>query len=740
MSVGGSDQFRASFFEECEELLEAMHDGFGLMIDGNDDDETIHVVFRAVHSIKGGAGAFGLDGLVAFAHHFETALDQVRAGKISTSDDVLSLFQHCGDHLSDLVVSARDDKDADPAQTKALGAQLDDVIGTPSEAESALSDAAVSFEPLALDFMDLAPAEVALEDVGPDTVARKSGFLLDFTAEPELFTCGNEPALLFKALDRFGQGRISVNADEVPGLARLDPMMSYLQWSIDLETDVSEDIIRDVFDFVSDCAIITISARGASGLLPIGEGEPTVEDPAPVEASAALPPLENAPTDVAAEALPEPAEATPEEKATAKPATAPVSKAAPPPQTIRVDFERVDKLINLVGELVIKEAMLSQAVSKHDLTSGDEVLQEIEGLKQLAGEIQEGVMAIRAQPVKPLFQRMARTIRDASATTGKRVRLIMKGEAAEVDKTVLERLVDPLNHMVRNAVDHGLESKEDRLAAGKPAEGTVTLSAAHRSGRVVIEISDDGGGINREKVREIGEERGLVTPGAALTASEIDALLFMPGFSMKDEVSELSGRGVGLDVVRSEISALGGRMSISSEMGKGTVFSISLPLTLAVLEGMVVDVAGQTMVIPITAIQETLQPSSAQIHTIGSGSRVLSVRDSLVPVADLGAIFGFRDTPDDLDDHTLLVIETETERRCALIVDSLQDQRQVVIKSLETNYNRVDGIAAATILGDGRIALIVDPEGIAGGIAPPQSSLMTPPRLDALEGASNVAK
>ncbi|MBY4892701.1 chemotaxis protein CheA [Rhodobacteraceae bacterium N5(2021)] len=735
MSVGGSDQFRASFFEECEELLEAMHDGFGLMIDGNDDDETIHVVFRAVHSIKGGAGAFGLDGLVAFAHHFETALDQVRAGKISTSDDVLSLFQHCGDHLSDLVVSARDDKDADPAQTKALGAQLDDVIGTPTEAESALSDAAVSFEPLALDFMDLAPAEMV-----PDTVAKKSGFLLDFTAEPELFTCGNEPALLFKALDRFGQGRISVNVDEVPGLARLDPMMSYLQWSIDLETDVSEDIIRDVFDFVSDCAIITISTRDASGLSPIGEDGPTVENPAPVEASAVLPPLENEPTDVAPEVLPEPAEATPEEKTTAKPATAPVSKAAPPPQTIRVDFERVDKLINLVGELVIKEAMLSQAVSKHDLTSGDEVLQEIEGLKQLAGEIQEGVMAIRAQPVKPLFQRMARTIRDASATTGKRVRLIMKGEAAEVDKTVLERLVDPLNHMVRNAVDHGLESKEDRLAAGKPAEGTVTLSAAHRSGRVVIEISDDGGGINREKVREIGEERGLVTPGAALTASEIDALLFMPGFSMKDEVSELSGRGVGLDVVRSEISALGGRMSISSEMGKGTVFSISLPLTLAVLEGMVVDVAGQTMVIPITAIQETLQPSSAQIHTIGSGSRVLSVRDSLVPVADLGAIFGFRDTPDDLDDHTLLVIETETERRCALIVDSLQDQRQVVIKSLETNYNRVDGIAAATILGDGRIALIVDPEGIAGGIAPPQSSLMTPPRLDALEGASNVAK
>lgn len=747
MSIGGSDEFRASFFEECEELLEAMHDGFGLMIDGNDDEETIHVVFRAVHSIKGGAGAFGLDALVAFAHHFETALDQVRAGKIAPTDDLLSLFQHCGDHLSDLVVSARDEKDVDPAQAKALGIQLDDVIGTPAEDENALSDAAETFEPLTLDFAAFATDELPPAGGAPDADALNKGFRVDFVAEPELFTCGNEPALLFKALDRFGLSHIHADVDEVPGLARLDPMMSYVRWSMDLDTDVSEDVIRDVFDFVSDCAVINISAAAGNASPPASVIEPSAEGLQPEQVLATAPAPDFTSLPASPEAAPEPkgeapsasAAAAPETAASSKPPRAPAPKSAAPPQTIRVDFERVDRLINLVGELVIKEAMLSQAVSKHDLASGDEVLQEIEGLKQLAGEIQEGVMAIRAQPVKPLFQRMARTIRDASTMTGKRVRLIMKGEAAEVDKTVLERLVDPLNHMVRNAVDHGLESTEKRVAAGKPAEGTVTLSAAHRSGRVVIEISDDGGGINREKVRALAEERGLVSPGAVLTSAEIDALLFMPGFSMKDEISELSGRGVGLDVVRNEISALGGRMAISSEMGKGTVFSISLPLTLAVLEGMVVEVAGQTMVVPITAIQETLQPSTARIHTIGSGSRVLSVRDCLIPVADLGAIFGFRDTPIDLDDHVLLVIETETERRCALIVDGLQDQRQVVIKSLETNYNQVDGIAAATILGDGRIALIVDPEGIAGGIAPPQASLLNSTRTDAVEGESNVA-
>ncbi len=715
MSAPGTDDFRASFFEECEELLEAMHDGFGKMLDGEADDETIHVIFRAVHSIKGGAGAFGLDALVAFAHHFETALDRVRAGKSDATEELLALFQHCGDHLSDLVGASREGKPVDAEQAAALSDQLDTIIGSVAGAADSVSEAAENFVPMMLDFGSFGvPAPMEMP-------AKATGFHIGFSAEPELFSSGNEPALLFRALDRFGKASISANLTEVPLLSRLDPTMSGIVWSIELETDAAEDVVRDVFDFVSDCASIDIAPLTSPTAAPV----PTAILPA------ALPAFEVPETPDAESADDGPMPLS-------KPSAA-GAKAQASPQTIRVDFERVDKLINLVGELVIKEAMLSQAVGKLDLPTGNDVLQELDGLKQLAGEIQEGVMAIRAQPVKPLFQRMARTIRDASTMTGKRVRLVMKGESAEIDKTVLERLVDPLNHMIRNAVDHGLESPEKRKAAGKNPEGTVTLSAAHRSGRVVIEVSDDGAGINREKVRKLAEDKGLISPRAVLTAAEIDALLFLPGFSSKDEVSELSGRGVGLDVVRSEINSLGGRMSISSELGKGTVFSISLPLTLAVLEGMVIEVAGQTMVVPITAIQETLQPSTAQIHTIGSGSRVLSIRDGLVPLADLGAIFGFRETPVDLNDHVLLIIETETERRCALIVDRLQDQRQVVIKSLETNYAQVQGIAAATILGDGRIALIVDPEGIVGGIAPAPASLYRAPTLDLVEGDHLVA-
>lgn len=713
MTAGAADEFRASFFEECEELLEAMNDGFGSMIDGTDDAETIHVIFRAVHSIKGGAGAFGLDALVSFAHHFETALDRVRSGLLEATDPLLDLCQRCGDHLSDLVATARAGGAVSSTDGAALTQQLDAVIGpeTPAGKEVFQADA---FEPLALELTELAPlsAPTATGDAKPS-----SGYCISFAAEPELFTSGNEPAHLFRALDRLGPTTVRADLDEVPVLSRLDPTTSSITWTIELEADISEDVVHDVFDFVSDCARLSICQNDREAK----------KEPAP--------PIEReTPTNDTAKADRGPDPVSQGSVALKSSAATPITKATPPPQTIRVDFERVDKLINLVGELVIKEAMLSQAVGELELATGDDVLQEIEGLKQLAGEIQEGVMAIRAQPVKPLFQRMARTIRDASTTTGKKVRLVMRGEAAEVDKTVLERLVDPLNHMVRNAVDHGLEPMEDRLAAGKPAEGTLTLSAAHRSGRVIIEISDDGGGIDREKVRRIAEERGLVSPGASLTPPEIDALLFLPGFSLKGEVSELSGRGVGLDVVRSEISSLGGRLAISSELGKGTVFSISLPLTLAVLEGMVVEVAGQTMVVPITAIQETLHPSAMRIHTIGSGSQVLSIRDRLVPLADLGAMFGFRGPPADLEDHVLLVIETETGRRCALIVDRLQDQRQVVIKSLETNYTQVPGVAAATILGDGRIALIVDPEGVAGGIAPAPASLNPAPPSEHAEG------
>ncbi|NEX95050.1 chemotaxis protein CheA, partial [Caulobacter sp. 17J65-9] len=407
------------------------------------------------------------------------------------------------------------------------------------------------------------------------------------------------------------------------------------------------------------------------------------------------------------------------------PAAAPVAKPAPKPAapaaanetkgpaapvqaTIRVDLERVDRLIDLVGELVIQQAMLSQRVGESGLARSSNVAVGLEDLEQLTREIQDSVMAIRAQPVKSVFQRMPRLVRECAEMTGKKVRLVTEGEGTEVDKTVIERLSDPITHMLRNAIDHGLETPDERAAAGKPAEGVVRLAALHRSGRIIIEVQDDGKGINRPRVRKIAVDKGLIAEDAILSDDEVDNLIFLPGFSTADAVSDLSGRGVGMDVVKRSIGALGGRISISSIPGQGSKFTLSLPLTLAVLDGMVVTAADQTLVTPLTTIVESLTPKAEDVHLVGGRDAVIRVRDTFVPLVDVGVALGFRDEPIPAASGVAVLIESEAGGKAALLVDSIQGQRQVVIKSLESNYQQVEGVAAATILGDGRVALILD--------------------------------
>ena len=686
MSMSKNDEFRDSFFEECEELLEAMHDGFDRMAQDMGDGEIMNAIFRAVHSIKGGAGAFGLNDLVAFSHHFETALDKVRSGQVAADDGLLELFRQCGDQLSDLVAAARGDGDIDESKSDALRSKLNDAIGEDTSIEVEMPD----FEPVALAF--------EFDDVEDQSAG--SGCEIEFSAKQSLFASGNEPTLLFKALESLGSVSVSANLDSVPHLSDLSAGECSITWHIKIVGEVAEYEVREVFEFVEEDCSLTVSVSASDieeDAPPVLGSLPTLGDiSAPVE------------TDVQ---ISDPVEAK-KPVASLGNANAKDSEKRKPAGTIRVDLEKVDKLINLVGELVIKEAMLSQSIAEFDPPSESDVSVGLDNLKQLASEIQEGVMAIRAQPVKSMFQRMSRIARESASATGKQVKFTTKGEYTEVDKTVIERLVDPLTHMIRNAIDHGLEEPAEREAAGKASEGVVTLAAAHRSGRVMIEISDDGSGINRENVRQIAIDKGLISETTEFNPSEIDNLLFLPGFSSKEEVSELSGRGVGLDVARSEIQGLGGRVSINSKPGEGTTFSISLPLTLAVLEGMVVKVADQTMVVPISAIQETLQPQLSDLHTIGSGTQILQNRDNVIPIVDLGTYFGFRESTADPETNVLLLVEFDGDQRYALIADEIQDQRQVVIKSLETNYKQIDGIAAATILGDGRIALIIDPDGI----------------------------
>jgi two-component system chemotaxis sensor kinase CheA len=380
------------------------------------------------------------------------------------------------------------------------------------------------------------------------------------------------------------------------------------------------------------------------------------------------------------------------------------------PTSIRVDLERVDKLINVVGELVIQQAMLAQSVAESGLARSSSVAVGLEDLEQLTREIQESVMAIRAQPVKAVFQRMPRLVREVAEMTGKSVRLVTEGENTEVDKTVIDRLAEPITHMIRNAIDHGLEDAEGRRRAGKEPEGVIRLAALHRSGRIVIEVSDDGRGINRERVRAIAVERGLISADAALTSDEIDNLIFLPGFSTAPTVTDVSGRGVGMDVVKRSIQQLGGRIAIASTPDKGSTFTMSLPLTLAVLDGMVVEAGGETLLAPLSAVVESFTPKPSDLHRVGPSETLIQFRDRFLPLIDTAAALGFAapSAPTASTHGIAIVVESEGGMQAALRVDGIHGQRQVVIKSLETNYTKVDGVSAATILGDGRVALILD--------------------------------
>lgn len=713
-------EIRASFFIECEELLEALQDGLQAMDDGDHDTETINVVFRAVHSIKGGAGAFGLEELVRFAHRFETVMDEIRAGRMTPDTEALKLFFQCADHLSDLVRISRDAGPMPEEETTNLLSQLDAMLGEEGHIDEQESEEEeIDFQPavlsLDLDLPDVSEDDGApLEFPEPNSLpnASHTTYLITFKPENELFETGNEPFHMLRALDEMGTCEITCNTHALPTLNDLAAENAYLSWTIKLASDVEEAEIASAFEFVEGLCELDIKIDSDSG-----KNDEQTDDNAP---STTAPQSEktsseanSAPTQ--ANETPEPVE-VPAQKApmAEKPKSAsaapakPQPAAAPAKSVVRVDLDRIERLVNLVGELVINQAMLSQSLESSGLSPHSDAMNGLEEFQRLTRDIQDSVMMIRAQPVKSLFQRMSRIVREASATVDKDVRLITEGESTEVDKTVIERLADPLTHMIRNAVDHGLETTEDRLAAGKPGQGQVRLTAAHRSGRVVIEVSDDGGGINRPKVHQIAIDKGLISPEAALSETEIDNLLFLPGFSTASVVSDLSGRGVGMDVVRTAIQALGGRITISSTPGEGTTFSISLPLTLAVLDGMVVQVAEETLVLPLNVVIETLTLTNNDVEMVRPGAHVVRVRSGFVPLFDLGVELGYRDHIADYDGSVMLLIAYEDEGRAALIIDSIQDQRQVVIKGLDDSFYRAPGIAAATILGDGQIALILD--------------------------------
>ncbi|ANP46765.1 chemotaxis protein CheA [Candidatus Viadribacter manganicus] len=681
------DAIKATYFQECDELLASLEEGLLALQTGDGDNDTINAVFRAVHSIKGGAGAFGFEDMVEFAHVFETSLDEMRSGRLDPDPHVLKVMLRASDVLADHVQAAKGEGVVDAVRAQAMSEELEALTAPPVAAVNAAPVAAE----LEKDEWGFAPLKVEF-DMEPEAPAP---WMLTMRPTSAMYAKGHDAALFLRELARLGEIKATLDVSLLPDLLTLDAEAAYCGWTVELAAEIAEQAILDVFDFVGDDCAIKLRRAGSELELPFVPEAP----PAPVVAVSA--PVETI------EALPVAQEASSAAKAEAK---ADNKSTAPTSATIRVDLERVDRLIDLVGELVINQAMLAQRVMESEQPPSSTVTLGLDELEQLTRQIQDSVMAIRAQPVKSVFQRMPRLVREIAASTGKQVRLVMEGEGTEVDKTVIERLSDPITHMLRNAIDHGLETPAERIGAGKQGEGVVRLSALHRSGRIVIEVSDDGKGINRPRVREIAIKKGLISPEANLSDDEIDNLIFLPGFSTASSVSNISGRGVGMDVVKRSIQALGGRIAITSQPGKGSKFSLSLPLTLAVLDGMVISASDQTLVAPLTAIIETLRPKPEDVRALGPTGAVLLVRGEHVPLIDVGVALGIRTKPVDPANGVVLLVESEGISRAALVADEIQGQRQVVIKSLEANFQRVVGIAAATILGDGRVALILDIE------------------------------
>jgi len=703
------DAIQQMFFQESEEGLQALESCFALCREGADDAETINTIFRAVHSIKGGAGAFGHEHLQDFAHHYEGVLDQLRSGTLTMTSALLDVLLAAFDILTDHVAAARGERST-PDDTAVLAAlaSVGGALETAPAAEPAASVAATVPAAPADDF----DALLGLLEPSPAASTPPDDFdallsLLDPAAKPDAaphwqikvrpsgdaFANGGEPLLLLRELTRMGATNIALDGPGLPPIEELDVQRSYLGWSLEMPAEISKADIEAVFEFV-DGWQLEIRHDGAP--------EPAETAPETVEVQAA--PSHPSP------AVSAPASAS--APAGSKPAAAPapggdgVALGAAASATIRVELDKLDRLVNLVGELVITQAMLAQRLTEHGLGGSS----ELTSLENLTRELQESAMSIRAQPMKTVFNRVPRIIRELEADTGKRVRLQLDGEMTEVDKTVVERIGEPLTHLIRNAVDHGIEGPEERLAAGKSEDGMLRVGAEQRSGRIVITVADDGRGIDRARVRAKAVERGIVAPDAMLSDEEIDNLIFAPGFSTAEKVSNISGRGVGMDVVRRNVQALGGRIGVSSRFGSGASFTLSLPLTLAVLDGMIVKVGEQTFVVPLGNIVESLRAQPGQLSHLADDAAILDVRGMQLPVLQIGALLGIP-AQSDPDNTVMIVVETDAGQ-AVIMVDSIEDQRQVVVKSLEANYRAIPGVSGATILGDGRVALILDVEGV----------------------------
>ncbi|MGF1742001.1 chemotaxis protein CheA [Vibrio profundum] len=687
------EQLRKMFYEECRENLEVLEDVLLKLDPSQTDLEQINTIFRAAHSIKGGAGTFNLFDISEFTHAVEAYLDLVRNEELQlTVESVDVLFKSV-----DCIMNMLEGHESGQEVNTELKASVSEMLAQLLETENA---------PPVTQESGSQPQEVQTDPVEVTPSTEK--WDLTFIPHREMFFSGNDPLRILRELTDLDPAcSIIANSDVLPHINELEGEISYLSWYVSLAASVSEAEIREIFEWVEDECDLVLNRKvtQTAPLQPQSENinfEPS-EQAAPISSK------------------PEPsscsADSTP--PSSGKKADAPASKVAKAESSvssIRVDIDKVDSLINLVGELVITQSMLAEIGNDFTIDKLEKLKVGLDQLLQNSKDLQENVLNIRMLPMSFAFSRFPRLVRDLTSRLGKKVDLQIKGESTELDKTVLERIVDPLVHLVRNGIDHGVEMPEVRAESGKPEMGTIELNAYHQGGSIIIEIRDDGAGIDCDKLWKKSVEKG-VTPADArrdeMTDKQVLNLIFAPGFSTAEEVSDISGRGVGMDVVKRNIEELGGHIEVESKVGKGSRFTISLPLTLAILDGQLVKVGGEVYIIPLLTIIESIQIDQSCLKHASGGVELYRLREENIPIVRLQDELSMGDAGS-LDDRILCFVEAGGNR-VGLLLDELLDQQQVVIKSLESNYSKVQGISGATILGDGSVSLILDIQGLISG-------------------------
>lgn len=692
MSIDMS-QFHQVFFEECFEGLEAMESGLLSLDIGDIDSEVINTIFRAAHSIKGGSGTFGFTVVAEYTHIMETLLDEMRDGRRQVTKPAVDVLLGSVDCLREMLTSIQNEEDVNMESAAkhqaALEMELNGTTGG-SHAPASVHETAT-------------PTSIAVAAPEPeeeeDEIEEEQGWKISFCPYLSLLKTGNDPVRLFREVAELGNFIPQATIEDVPPFAELDPEECNITWELKLVSDVSEAAIKEIFSWVEDdCAL-----EFAPLAKPKKPKKPKAAAVAPVAQEAPKVEAESAVAAVAPAAAKKPAAAAEGEGKAAAP------KAS---SSIRVDTDKIDTLINMVGEVVITQSMLGLVGENFTMDKVGLLKRGLAQLERHTRDLQQSVMNIRMLPISFVFSRFPRLVHDISTKLNKKITLKLVGESTEVDKAVVELINDPLVHLIRNSLDHGIEMPADRIAAGKPEMGTIELKAYHRGGHIVIEIVDDGRGLDKNKLLSKAIEKGLVEESAILSDKQIFELIFMPGFSTAEQLTDISGRGVGMDVVRRNIQSLGGNIDIISDLGKGTTIAIHLPLTLAILDGQSVAVGDETYIVPLVSIIESINITEKMLNKVAGKGETFKLRNEYLPIIRMREIFNVKSGTATKPNEGVIVVVEGQGALCGFLVDELLGQQQVVIKSLEANYRRVEGVSGATILGDGSVALILDVPGL----------------------------